>query len=297
LNAPKEEDMFTNRINRHSALTILALLLAACAPVAVPPTSLPPTTVPSSPTPVPSPMKFVMSTEPDAVWQLVVIGDFSVEGLGEAYASQVNKDVGVQVNLVEFISPILGADELLEVLQTGKSSNFLLEKLPEALKQADVVIMSTNPLDSSDPASTLQIEGCTTGCSEPENCAPEAFAQYQADLQAIWGEIFRLRAGQPTILRATDLYNPVLARWDECGNASACQVCWENMSAAARQAAAAYGIPFLSRYDAFNGPDHSEDPRQKGYIQEDGEHPSELAARYTAGLLAELGYAPVPPPE
>jgi len=69
------------------------------------------------------------------------------------------------------------------------------------------------------------------------------------------------------------------------------------MSDAARLAAEPYGIPFLSRLDAFNGPDHDEDPREKGYIVSDGEHPSDLAAQYTAELLSQMGYEPVPPPD
>jgi len=52
----------------------------------------------------------------------------------------------------------------------------------------------------------------------------------------------------------------------------------------------------LRRLDAFNGPGHEEDPREKGYIVSDGEHPSDLAAQYTAELLSQMGYEPVPQP-
>ena len=76
----------------------------------------------------------------------------------------------------------------------------------------------------------------------------------------------------------------------------ACTDWWEQQSEANRTAAAAYGIPFLSRYDAFNGLDHTEDPREKGLIQSDGEHPTHSAADMTARLLSEMGYAPVSPP-
>jgi hypothetical protein len=65
---------------------------------------------------------------------------------------------------------------------------------------------------------------------------------------------------------------------------------------AVRLAAEAYDIPFLSRYDAFNGANHNEDPREKGYIRSDGEHPSDLAGQYTAELLSQMGYEPVPSP-
>ena len=80
------------------------------------------------------------------------------------------------------------------------------------------------------------------------------------------------------------------------GEDESCTEAWENQSDAVRHVAATYRIPFLSRYDAFNGINHDEDPREKGFIVEDGQHPSTLAAQYTAELLSLMGYEPVSPP-
>lgn len=228
-------------------------------------------------------------------WQIVVIGDSSLWGLGEALASQIETDMGVRVALEDFALPSLSAGSVRAVLESGESSNFRLEKLPAAVKEAEMVVMFTNPVDSVDPAKPLELAGCF-GCNAPQACEPEAFAQYQADLTAIWTNILALRAGQPTILRATDLYNPMVSQWQECETFAVCNACWQNMSTAARQAAEAVGVPFLSRYQAFNGVEHDEDPRQMGYIQSDGEHPTELASQFTSGLLAEMGYEPIPVP-
>lgn len=233
---------------------------------------------------------------PDAIWNLVIIGDSSTWELGKAYKAQIESDVGVEVVLEDFALPTLSAGEVLEVLQTGKSSRFRLEQLPDALKEAEVVVMFVNPVNSIDPEKPLNLDGCFMNRA-PETCEPESFEKWITDLKAIWGEIFKLRKGQPIILRATDLYNPLVVPWEENGVFEVCTECWENMSDAARQAAAAYGIPFLSRLDSFNGPDHMEDPRAKGYIVSDGEHPSELAAQYTAELLSKMGYEPVLPPD
>ena len=154
--------------------------------------------------------------------------------------------------------------------------------------------MFTNPVDSVDPEKPLDLDGCFVSRA-PASCGPETFAQYTADLKAIWAKILELRAGQPTILRATDIYNPLVLPWSEAGVFEACTGCWENMSQAARLAAEAYDIPFLSRYDAFDGANHDEDPREKGYIHADGEHPTELASQFTADLLSQMGYEPVSP--
>ncbi len=254
------------------------------------PTPIPPTPTPAPPTPTPE-----MPKGPDAVWHLVVIGDSSLGGLGQAFASQIEKDVGVKVLREDFVLSGLSAGTVLRVLEAGAAVAGL-RRLPDALGDAEVVVMFVNPLDSVDPEKPLDFRGCFAYL-EPGSCNPEAFEKYTADVKAIWGRILELRAGQPTILRATDIYNPVVSPWNEHGVFEACTECWENQSNAARLAAEAYDIPFLSRYDAFNGADHKEDPREKGYIVSDGEHPSELAAQFTAELLSKMGYEPMLPSE
>lgn len=199
------------------------------------------------------------------------------------------------MELHDFALPALRAGAVLDALQTGSSVNLRLEQLPATLADAEVVVMFANPRDSIDPERPLDLEACFDSMP-PGLCDPESFEEWTADLKAIWGEILRLRDGQPIILRAIDIYNPLVIRWTEHGVFEACTKCWENMSDAARLAAEAYGVSFLSRLDAFNGPSHDEDPRAKGYIVSDGEHPSELAGEYTVQLLSEMGYTPFPPP-
>ena len=275
--------MYSNRFVWIGLAMLVGLLLAGCAAPA------------AAPTPEPSPTPLSMPTGPGAKWQLVVIGDSSLWGLGEAYASQIERDLAVKVTLEDFALPSLSAGSVLGALQTGKSPNMRLEKLPAALKEAEVVVLFVNPVDSVDPNKPLDFGGCF-GCSAPQACEAEAWEKYSADMSAIWAKIIELRAGQPTILRATDLYNPLVEQWNDCEIFTACEACWSNMSAAARQAAQAYNIPFLSRFDAFGGPQHDQDPLQKGYFTDDGEHPSDAANQFTAGLLSEMGYEPVAVP-
>jgi len=49
-------------------------------------------------------------------------------------------------------------------------------------------------------------------------------------------------------------------------------------------------VTFVSVYDEFNGPAHDRDPRAKGLIREDGEHPSDAGAQRYAELLQRSGY-------
>ena len=258
---------------------------AVPSPTPIPPTPVPPPTIPIlEPTPG-------LPSGPDAVWDLVLIGDSSLWFLGDAYADQIEGDLGVTVELHEFYPSGLGADYVREALNTEDGQ---LSGLIDVLKGAEVVVLFVNPLDCVDPDKPLDLDGCfdMTG---PKACPPESFERYTATLEAIWGRILELRAGQPIILRAMDIYNPLVSPWQKKGIYEACTACSENMSQAARLAAKAYDILFLSRLDALNGLDHSEDPREKGYVLSDGEHLSDVAAKYTAELLSKMGYEPVSP--
>jgi hypothetical protein len=51
----------------------------------------------------------------------------------------------------------------------------------------------------------------------------------------------------------------------------------------------------VSFYDAFNGPDHDEDPREKGYVGPDGYHFSREGTLAQAEILHGLGYGAIIP--
>jgi len=262
-----------------TCLLLLAALLIACSPQQ------------ESENSQPAPADVLMPVGKDVTWDLVVIGDSSLWGCGDALAEKITKDLGVAVKVHDFALPGLSAGSVKKELETGKaSSSYTLLKLPEALKEADYVIMFVNPLDSVVPGKPIELDGCFSA-SKPGDCSLNRFAAYITDMEFIWDKIIEIRAGQPTILRATDIYNPLVDYWQKKGVFKDCTNCWENMSAAARQAAENSGIPFLSRFDAFNGPAHTEDPREKGYIRDDGEHPTDLANEVTAQLLSGMGYA------
>ena len=57
------------------------------------------------------------------------------------------------------------------------------------------------------------------------------------------------------------------------------------------EAADDYGVGTASWYDEFNGPDHNEDPREKGSLPHDGYHQSQDAGVVAqADVLHALGY-------
>jgi hypothetical protein len=215
----------------------------------------------------------------------------------DIYPLIIERDLGVKVVVEDYSLGGLAMNEVLQVLKTGESDRPELPSLPNAISDADMVVMFIgNPAGSLIPGNQFNQNGCISGDSPPVNCNPASLEQYTNDLKWIWGEIFRLRNGQPTILRTMDLYTPNINKYKENGILLECTRCFENYSNAIHLAAEAYHIPFIRRYDIYNGVNHDEDAAAKGYIFEDGMHPSVLSAQVIAEQFSQLGYEPVPPP-
>jgi hypothetical protein len=239
----------------------------------------------------------VIPTPTPGSWHLLILGDSSLHNGAEIYPPIIERDLGVKVVVEDYSLGGLAMNEVLQVLKTGKSSRPELPSLPNAISDADMVVMFIgNPAGSLIRGNQFNMNGCLFDLASPKNCEPASLEQYTTDLKWIWGEIFRLRNGKPTILRTMDLYTPLINEYKEKGLLSACTECLENYSDAIRLAAEAYHIPFIHRYDIYNGVNHHEDAVAKGYILENDVHPSDLGAQLIAEQLSQLGYEPVPPP-
>ncbi len=291
-------------------LTLVVLLLAACGgpeptatpipptPTPVPPTPTPlpptPTPVPPTPTPIP-PTPTTAPTEELTEWDLFFISDGSGFGAMELYAEHIERDLGVTVRLHDSALFSLSAGRVLRALRGETEYHAVLQKLPTLVREADVavVVLYANPLDS-----ISETHPGDWRCAPPNyyvrDCSPETFEQYKADLDAIYEEILTLRSDAPTIIRAFDAYNPWYGAYRESGVYDECMRCWENYNEAIHQAAAARNVPIAHVYDAFNGPNHDEDPRDKGYLELEW-RTSEAGQKVIADLLRELGYESVTP--
>lgn len=235
-------------------------------------------------------------TEPGAEWDLFFISDSSGFGAGELYAEYIERDLGVTVRLHDLALGNLSAGRVLRALGGETEYHAVLQKLSTLVREADVavVVFYANPLDSISETHPGDWN-CVTPPYYVDDCSPETFEQYRADLDAIYEEILTLRSDAPIIIRAFDAYNPIYSLYRESGVYDECVRCWENYNEAIHQAAAARNVPIAHVYDAFNGPNHDEDPRDKGYIGPDGEHTSETGRKTIADLLWELGYEPLSP--
>ena len=97
------------------------------------------------------------------------------------------------------------------------------------------------------------------------------------------------------MIRVADEFAAPIASWREAGIEAICTASWEAHAQVIHEAADGYGVGTASWYDAFNGPNHDEDPYEKGYIADDVFHQSREGAAVQAEVLHALGYDPIIP--
>ena len=295
---------------------VVGLLVAGCGGGAVEETTVPTTLAPTSTTATTTGGATTTSaatttapttTVPAEAWDLVYISDsLGSGGVPAAYAALIERDLGVTVVVHDMWTGGLTAKNILDKLR-GKDDGFLTSSgsgrhnLLELISEAEVIVVAGNH-EGSETADQPWDWNCANEyeaapvCGETtEVCGPETWAQYEADLGAIFDEIFALRDGEPVILRTLDWWIPwgPLETWRACDREQPCKRCWVQFSDAIHRAAAAHEVPVAGLMVAFSGADLSLDmPRE--YCRDDV-HPSAEGAAAIAGVLADLGYETVTP--
>lgn len=263
-----------------AALLLAAMTLTTCTTA---PGSMPPAAV-----------TVTLSGEKET-WDLVFFSDSSGWGVADLYAAHIAEDLDVTVDVHDLAAGSLSAGSVLAALRGEPSRYPSAVDVPGLVREAEVVVVYGNPLDSISPSRPGDWN-CTPGQAlYVKDCAPETFHAYQADLEAIHAEILSLRGDSPVLIRAFDAYNPLYSKYRARGVYDECVGCWQNYNQAIHQAAAVYNIPTARVFDAFNGPNHDEDPRDKGYIGADGIHATAAGQQVIADRLHELGYEPTKP--
>ena len=133
---------------------------------------------------------------------------------------------------------------------------------------------------------------------EPTPVVPavEDWLPYREVLDQVYDEIWKLRAGQPTIIRTYDVPHGFIAPWRELGIESECTANMEVQAQVEREAAEANGVGFVSVFDVFNGPNHDQDPTEKGWMMEDLMHAGGEGKDIIAETLAAYGFEVSEPP-
>jgi hypothetical protein len=218
---------------------------------------------------------------------LVFISDSSGFQVANLYAQHAQKTLGRPVRVTDWAIGDLPLDKALAQVKFNASK----------IANAEIIVVGAiTPTWGKGPSADFDLK-CMVPTTEPNQQPPKIltvadWATYQADLGALYAEIWKLRQGAPTILRALDRYNPVISDWQAGGIQKECAAGFEAMNGAIKAADLANGATFASAEDALNGPGHQQDPRAKGYIADDGIHCTAKGAALIADTLAAAGFEP-----
>jgi hypothetical protein len=224
----------------------------------------------------------VPSSEDAEAWDLLYISDSSGWKAGEAYARLAEEELGVLVRLLPWRVPSMPLVQAKQMIADD----------PEMVAEAEIVVLGGNPLDSGTREEGVFACWPADPVQEFAPYTPQDWVPYADLLHSTFDDIRIARQGQPTVLRAVDIYVPVLAKWQELGITDECTAFQESFTAAVRAGAEAAGATMVSMYDAFNGPNHDQDPVAAGYILADGMHLSDAGGDVGGAALAAAGFAP-----
>jgi hypothetical protein len=223
---------------------------------------------------------------PTDAWDLVWFSDSSGFGVADLWAERIAAEQGVEVRVADHASTSLSAGSVLEQLDR--------QDIQAEVGEAEIILVYGNPTRSGMVHTSDTCVSADPTPREPPSLQTEADREpYRENLREIYERILALRDGQPTIIRAMDLYIPALAPWRQAGIEPECLHNFEVFSAAVPRVADEYGVPTASMLDAFNGPDHDQDPVERGFISGDGIHTSDAGRAAMVDVLDALGYEPV----
>jgi len=287
---------------------LAVLLLAACsdsaddsadttlAPTTTTTTAAPDsTTTPTTTTTAPTTTQPVTPepTSPGDPLVYVAMGDSgaftppSPDGLIYRYADMLADHFDSEVDLRNRAVGSLHSTVMLEQLRTSES-------LRSDLGAADVVtsnipinvwvesLKTLNGYEGRDPADC--------GGDDGQQCLRDALEQYKADTDAIIDEIVAICDPDEVLIRFYDVYMINTVVMLDKGTLDVINPYWKAGMDYFEESAARYGLPVAQVYDAFMGPEGTDDPYLKGLLDDDQMHPNAEGAAVMADLLDELGF-------
>ena len=240
-------------------------------------------------------------------WSLVAVGDSvaynspddcrGCTSFVDRYAAAITQATGHPVeaqNLSQHNG--LQTDGLLEELKTDV-------KRREALANADIIVVVigfndhaySDNLDDPCDGPTGAIPDWTKFNA---TCAAAAAEMLRPKLESVFAQIVALRAGKPTIFRTINHYNDWIGTKNDDGSdlppeaTNASRAVLDTWNAMYCKAAQENGFTCADIYRAFNGPDGL---TPSGDLFSPNYHPSDKGNEVIAGVLADLGYAPLVP--
>jgi hypothetical protein len=190
----------------------------------------------------------------------------------------------------------LQIDGLLEELKTDV-------KRRDALANADIIVVSIGSNNTAWNANDDPCDGPTNDYPDwskfNPTCAAAAAELFRPRFESVFAQTVALRAGKPTIFRTTNSYNDWIGGKNGNGSdvppeaAQATRAVLDAWDAMVCKAAQANGFTCADVYHAFNGPDGLKPVVGDLTASKMNGHPSDKGNEVIAGVLADLGYAPL----
>ena len=211
----------------------------------------------------------------------------SPDGLIYRYADMLADHFDSEVDLRNRAVGSLHSTVMLEQLRTSES-------LRTDLGAADVVtsnipinvwvesLKTLNGYEGRDPADC--------GGDDGQQCLRDALEQYKADTDAIIDEIVAICDPDEVLIRFYDVYMINTVVMLDKGTLDIINPYWKAGMDYFEESAARYRLPVAQVYDAFMGPEGTDDPYLKGLLDDDQMHPNAEGAAVMADLLNELGF-------
>ena len=221
-------------------------------------------------------------------WDLVWISDSIGENVAHRWADRIEESEGVEVQVHDYTVGSLAVEGAQQMITDDAT-------LREELADAEIIVVYGNASETAPPDVATCARPGTDPREPPEYHTSADFAPYGDVFREIYDTVFELRSGHPTVIRTYDFFAGALADWREAGIEPECTAAWEAQADAIHEAADEYGVLTASFYDEFNGVDHDEDAREKGYISVDGWHQSTEGTTTEVEVLHALGYDAIIP--
>lgn len=222
---------------------------------------------------------------------LVVLADSGGWGVAALYAAKAAEALDREIRAHGCTQGGARVERILSNVQ---------QRCADDVADAEIIVFYVSPQGFEPPSYLTCLAARQAGSGgtwePPAVTSVEDWQGYRDALDEVYDEIWKLRAGQPTILRAYGAWAPWLPQWRAAGIDSACMANDEVIDQVRRESAETHGASYVSMLDVFNGPEHDQDPGEKGWIAEDGMHLSNSGVAVLVDAVAAVGFELSEPP-
>jgi lysophospholipase L1-like esterase len=234
---------------------------------------------------------------------LVVLGDSIALGetcsgcatYPEQFAAAMEDSLSVDVKVDNLAVPGAEVADLRELVQTDSTVRHSIAGADAVLVTIGLNDLAFGRLD--DPCGVAPDYPRIRWSDITHACVDEATAEYRRDLDAVFGEVEELRAGQPTMLRVTTVYNSVIGdlvdpTWNSPAAVEPSIYAVEQMAQAQCEVAKLHRGLCADTYHALNGKDGSESA-QPFLNPADATHLAQPGEDVFAAALIALRFSPL----